>query len=118
MIEGATVSQNATECDSLEGLAGNELLAVAVAVSPSVTKAAEMAHCSRATIYRAFSSDLFFPGMVKDAREAVRAARIARAGEIADRATSALLAVLDSEDATTSEQIKAASALLSAYGQR
>lgn len=112
------MKQNETECDGLEDLTGNELLAVSVAVSPSITAAAEMAHCSRATIYRAFSSDPFFPSMVRNAREAVKAARIARAGEIADRATAALLAVLDSEEATTSEQIKAASALLSAYGQR
>lgn len=112
------MKQNATDSDTLEGLSSAETLAVAVAVSPSITAAAEMAHCSRATIYRAFSSDPFFPSMVRDAREAVKAARIARAGEIADRATAALLAVLDSEEATTSERIRAASALLSTYGQR
>ena len=106
-----------TECDSLDDLTSDQLLAVAVATCPTITEAAKVAGVSRSTVYTSFS-DPFFPSMVRDAREAVKAARIARAGEIADRATAALLAVLDAEEATTSERIRAASALLSTYGQR
>lgn len=110
------MKQNETNCDTLEGLSSTELMAVAVAVSPSITAAAEMAHCSRATIYRAFSSDPFFPGMVKDAREAVRAARIARAAEIVDEAVGVLLDVLRNGEATTDQKIRASASLLSKFG--
>lgn len=110
------MKQNATDSDTLEGLSSTETLAVAVAVPPSITAAAEMAHCSRATIYRAFSSDPFFPAMVRDAREAVKAARIARAAEVADEATAALLDVLRDGEATTDQKIRAAASLLSKFG--
>lgn len=104
--------------ETFDELTQDEVIALALATSPTITAAAEAAGVSRATIYRRYNDDLFFPSLVKQYRDLVQEARISRAAEIADSATAALLAVLDSEDATTGERIRAASALLSTYGQR
>lgn len=104
--------------ETFDELTQDERIALALATSPTVTAAAEAAGVSRATVYRRYSDDLFFPGLVQHFRKMVQEARISRAAEIADRATDALIAVLDSEDSTMAERIRAASALLSAYGQR
>lgn len=104
--------------ETLNMLSQDERIALALATSPTITAAAEAAGVSRATVYRRYSDDLFFPGLVQHFRNMVREARISRAAEITDQATEALVAVLDSEEATTSERIRAASALLSNYGQR
>lgn len=109
------MSQNATECDSLDDLSPDELLAVAVATCPTISEAAKLAGVSRSTIYRAFQTP-FFSMAVADVRNAVKEARINRAAQVADEATSALLDVLRDGEASTDQKIRAASSLLGKFG--
>lgn len=108
------MKQDATECDSLDDLSPDELLAVAVATSPTISEAAKMAGVSRSTIYRAFQTP-FFSMAVADVRNAVKEARINRAAQVADEATAALLDVLHDDRATTDQRIRASAALLGKY---
>lgn len=98
-----------------EEMTGDEALAVAVATSPTVAEAARRAGVSRATIYRRFANDVFFPGMVQDVRQAVAAARMAKAAQVADEATDALLAILHDADVGPGVRVRAATALLAKY---